>query len=429
MPAMLAAPVARTRLVVVAVLLAAQSLYFVHWCARPLTVVSDNIRYEEPGWLLARTGTLAMPYTAMPDDTVRGWVCGRHPDACRDGAYPTAAYPPGYSVLIAGLYVCFGRALLPIVIVQWLLLCGMFVVLEALAFRFLDGRGYWFTMAVAATYPFLARQASMIMSDHLHAALLMYALGALLLMRPGWARGLVFGALLAAATLVRPYSIVVIPVLYLWPAVRRSLSASRAEWLLSASACLVPMVAWALRNAYWFGRFIPLTTTGLGPGMYTLVLEWKLGHAYDATKSVELERLLTQYGDPTIYAPNRRLMSEAATWLRGHPLALAALLAAHLPKVWISLGAEGQGLSRAAPLIFVYLGGLLLLGIVGMWLMRRQRYWYVLVGTIVPYWLFVAAQTMEARRTLPLRLPMLLLAGGAVSTLVARWRARSDAAA
>jgi hypothetical protein len=82
----------------------------------------------------------------------------------------------------------------------------------------------------------------------------------------------------------------------------------------------------------------------------------------------------------------------------------------HIPKVWISLGQAGEPLSPAAIVLVAYLGGLLVLGLAGAWMVRRDRRWWAMMLTIVLYWVFLIIAP-EARRTLPLRLPMLLLAG------------------
>lgn len=402
----------RNRALALALLCATQTIFFAHFRDRPITVLSDNARYEEAGFQLATHGRLLLPFPLMPDAVVRDWVCARHPDACVGDYYPTAAYPPGYSVFIAALYSVFGRSLAAIVITQYLLLLLLFVLFEKVAHRLLAPAGYWFAVAVAASYPFLARQASAIMSDHLHAVVLFAALSSFVLLRPAWWRGAIFGALFAAATLIRPYSIVCLPFIFLWPDLWRGQKADRREWMVAAAVGALPFIAWTLRNAYWFGHFIPLTTTGLGAPLFIFMMEWKVGGVYSAAQSATVEHALMKYGDPFTHGPNQLLIAEAGAWLHGHIPQALLLCLIHLPKVWISLGSEGQGVSRAALVIVPYLGALWILGVAGMWLTRRDRRFHLLLAIIVPYWMFVLPW-FEARRTLPLRLPMLLL--GAVA--------------
>jgi hypothetical protein len=417
----------RDRALALALLCVSQTFFFVHFRDPVPRVVTDNARYEEAAWQLVTKGRMLLPYSLMPDETVRGWVCARHPDSCVDGLYPTAAYPPGYSLFIAAIYRAAGRSLAAIVMAQYLLLLLLFVLFERVAHRLLAPPGYWFVIAVAATYPFIARQASMIMSDQLHVVLLFAAPAALLLLRPSPWRGALFGALFTGATLVRPYSLVCLPVIFLWPGLWRGLKATRADWLAAAGVGAAPFVVWAARNFYWFGKFIPLTTTGLGASLYVLMMEWQKGTVYGSAQSLAVQEGLNRYGDPTAWGPNHLLAVDANAWLAHHLPQALLLLAMHVPKVWISLGTEGQGVSRAALLFVPYLGGLLVLGVWGMWLVRRDRRWLVLVAVILPYWAFVLPW-FEARRTLPLRLPMLLFAGVAFEWLYRRaqaWRARS----
>src|SRR5262249_9216009 len=152
----------------------------------------------------------------------------------------------------------------------WLL----FVLFERVAARWLDLRGYLFAMGVAIIYPFIARGATMIMSDHLHAVLWFAALAAFMMLRPGPARGLAFGGLMGFATLTRPYSMLVFPALWIWPSVRRSMQLKRREWLAGAFAFALPFTIWTARNYYWFGRFLPFTTSGVGCWLYQTTLEW-----------------------------------------------------------------------------------------------------------------------------------------------------------
>src|SRR4051794_39798700 len=104
----------RRRNLALAALLLIQAAYFFVFLPRPLQVAPwDNLRYEVPGWRLAQGRGLSMPFELAPDPTVREWVCSRHPRACdsADRSYPTALYPPGYSIFVAGVYSVAGRSL------------------------------------------------------------------------------------------------------------------------------------------------------------------------------------------------------------------------------------------------------------------------------------------------------------------------------
>jgi hypothetical protein len=429
---MVACPSRGRRAVALAAVLLAQTAFFLVLLKRPVAFDADNNRYEIAGLNLARGRGLSTPLAMTHDREVYDWVCSRHPDACApDGTHPTALYPPGFSILVGAVYFVFGQSPAVVAGLQLVLLLVMFVLFEALAARFLDGVGYWFALAVAATYPFLARQATLLGSDHLHVVLLFASLASLALLRPGIVRGIAFGGLMAATTLARPYSLLVFPVLWLWPSVRRAAGASRREWLVVAAAFALPFVVWTARNYHWYGRFMPLTSGGPGVLLMHSTMEWEASRYLAADNPrfySQLEESIGGY-DHTSHEGDRRLMAEAKRRIVEHPGRFALIVLSHVPKVWISLGTQ-NGFSRAWPLLVVYLGGLWLLGVYGGWILRSDERWHLFILTIASYWLFLLYTPGEARRTLPLRLPMLLVAGVAVSHAVEAWRrSRSPAAA
>jgi 4-amino-4-deoxy-L-arabinose transferase-like glycosyltransferase len=413
----------RLRRIALVIVLATQSVMFAALLHRPLAVESDNSRYEEAAWNLARGQHLSLPYRLAADDDVHDWVCSRHPDACHDGIYPVAMYPPGYSFFVAAIYRVCGRSLFAVIIVQWLLLMVTFLLFEAIAARKLGREGYLFAMAVAAVYPFLAYQAARIMSDHLGVVLTLATLATHVLMRPGWRRGLSFGALGAAATLTRPYSLLVFPVLFAWPSIWRAVNARRTERLIAVVAFVLPLAMWTARNAYWFGRFIPMTTNGVGLTLLHTTLEFDQG-LYEGSEARYYADVVARYGnDGMSHHSSQVIMHDAIEKVRARPGKMVERILVHVPKLWVSLGSS-DGKSRAWPLLLLSLGTLWLLGIAGMIHTRGDASWHLFTLTILLYWLFLLPLPGEARRTLPLRLPHLLLA----ATVVGDWFARRRAA-
>jgi hypothetical protein len=404
------------------VALVAQIVMFLIFLPRPVRVEGDNGRYETAGYNLASGAGLSLPYELQPDDDVKRWACSRNPPACENGDIPTAMYPPGYQLYVAAIYDVVGRRLTAIAFSQLVLLLGMVWAFERLAAAFLGRAGYLFAMAIAISYPFLAHQAGTIMSDMLHAALVLFGLAVLALGSPGVARSFGGGLLLGAATLTRPYSFVCLP--FVAYALGRKPHGEGEKWVAAVSAfaagALLPMALWASRNAVVFGRFIPFGTTGLGVSLYCNKLAWTIGSPYDAGNSsaiyAELSRMAG--GDPYTWHANRVLTAAAFEWMREHPWNFLASLPLRVVRVWVSLGTAGAGISRAWPLLVVYLGGLLGLGVAGMWVGRRRREIVLMALFILPYWAFLLHVPAEARRTLALRLPMLLCAGVAVDAWV-----------
>jgi hypothetical protein len=420
----------RARRLALVLVLITQSLMFGFFARRGPEILADNVRYEEGGWSLASGRGIALPYAMSPDRDVRSWVCDRHPDACADGYYPSALYPAGYQVFIGVLYKLTGRSLWAILLAQLVMLWGLFACFEALAARSLPKVGYWFAIGIAATYPFLARQATQIMSDHLHAFLLLAAITSLMVIESTWRRVLLFGFLFGAATFVRTYSIVIIPALFGWPILRRAFGASRRQWAVSAAICILPFVLWASRNAYWYGRFVPFSTAGLGASLYLNKLDAEIGESYGEVEANAIYKALSRDGeDFTNYAVDRALSREAIAWMTAHPGTVARQLVGRIPRLWISKGEMRHGISPAYPLFILYLGGLMVLGVLGMWLKRHDHRWRAVTLIVVLYWGFLLHTPAEARRTLPLRLPMLVFAGFAVDDGLRRWRERRKLAA
>jgi len=412
----------RTRWIALALVLCAQTLLFAVMIKRPLVVEGDNDRYEQAGWNVASGRGYSLPltgYGATNDTEVYQWVCTRHPTACDpDTTHPTAIYMPGYSMLVAGVYALFGRSLLALGLTQLVLLWTLFALFEQLAAHFLGRAGYFFAMTAAGTYPFLARQATFVMSDHLHAVLWLAAFVAFMRMRPGAWRGVLFGGLMALATLCRPYSLFIFPVLWGLAATWKSIRLSRPEWLAGAMAFVVPFAVWTARNGYWYGRFLPLTTGGAGVQLYESTLDWDVDLSVPENGHAMFIETTKKYGDVVSRQANRRLMEDAMQRIRERPWRFAESLVIHVPRLWITMSTRFWFFS------VLYLGGLLALGLAGAWAVRRDSRFYPLLIAIAVNWLFLLPFPGEARRTLPLRLPMLILAGVFVGPLLERLLSR-----
>lgn len=420
------APRVRTALLVSVLL--AQTVFFFLFLEKPLQVVADNTRYETAGFNVATGRGLSLPYSNFADPDLRSSACSRHPTWCSGDLYPTASYPPGYQCFIAAVYSVAGRSLAALVAAQFALLVALFLLFDRVSFKLLPPPGYVFVMVAAATYPFLARQAGWVMSDHLHAVLLFAAIWAATCMKPGTQRGVAVGLLLAFATLTRPYSLIPVALLLAVPASRRGLGMEPREALVTAVAFLVPFGVWVVRNAVVFGKFIPVTATGLGVGLYMNKLEWTIGSALDGNNAElifeETRRIAGKDTDILTVRAGKALQKAAVEWMMDHPWLVLAKLPSRVVRVWVSMGFQGRGASAIAPLFIVYLGGLWVLGVAGLWRRARRGPWTAVAVLIISYWAFLLLSPAEARRTLPLRLPLLLFAGAAVADLVKWLRAR-----
>lgn len=419
----------RLRFGLLGLALLAQAVMFLVLMPRPPLVENDNTRYETAGAMLAAGRGLVLPFADLGDPDLREWACSRHPERCDGEYYPSASYPPGYQFFIGALYTVTGRSLAWLMAAHFVLLMLMVVFVEDLSRRLLPRDGHIFVMLVVCVYPFIARQAGRVMSDHLHAALLLAGVWALVVLKPGVRRGVLAGLLLSAATLTRPYSLVCFGA-FLLPSVRARLRLSMGEFLAVGGAAAVLFGAWATRNAVTFGKFIPLTASGLGAALYLNKLEWTVGSSLDGDNArvilAELQRVAG--GDFNTWGGNKALQKEAIGWMLENPGRVVLALIPRLPRVWVSMGFQGGGISKAALLIVPYLGGLLVLGLVGMWRRRKaDGPWTFMSLVVLSYWAFLMHTPAEARRSLPLRWILLLFAGAAVSDALSWWRARKMA--
>jgi len=159
---------------------------------------------------------------------------------------PWVHYPVGYSALLGGIYRLFGASLLAAPLLNVVL--G--VLLTALTFwiarRGLDATRARIAGGLVALHPGLIAQSALVMTELLAAALLavlgLVAVSSLEHRR----RAALFGLALGAAALVRPSSLLVLPLLVLArpEGFRRAVSGT----VLAGAVALLVIAPWTLRN-------------------------------------------------------------------------------------------------------------------------------------------------------------------------------------
>ena len=85
-----------------------------------------------------------------------------------------------------------------------------------------------------------------------------------------------------------------------------------AEAIIAGAAFCLPFGLWTTRNALVFGRFIPLSTSGIGVSLYLNKLEWTIGSPLDGEKSKLMSQEMQQVAGADILsvAGNRALRRE-----------------------------------------------------------------------------------------------------------------------
>jgi 4-amino-4-deoxy-L-arabinose transferase-like glycosyltransferase len=142
--------------------------------------------------------------------------------------------------------------------VGWALGALTAVLVALVARRLWDWRAGLLAGAIAAVWPALVANDSVGMSESLYGALIAATLLLALRLRerPGWGRATALGAVLAAATLTREETLLLVVLLVPWIARR----ARPRDAALVAAVVVLLCAPWAIRNSVLFDRPVLLTT-------------------------------------------------------------------------------------------------------------------------------------------------------------------------
>ena len=323
---------------------------------------------------------------------------------------------PGYPTLIAAVYRVFGENLLALRLVEAVLGTITVGLLGLLGAR-LFGRGAGLATAIlTALHPVLAFMPSTQFTENTLVLVIALALGAAFTaVRSGrltwWAA---MGAILGAATLIRPNAIVLFPGLALGLAgmLIRDRRAWRVPVLVAAAALVLALVPWIVRNHQVYGRWFFITTGGgrqlwMGNNPVTDCAPWK--HTVpDSAMQAELDRL------PDEFARDRYLYGKAVEFMRQSPARAAQLYLVKLrnmyalypepfSRIHVDLRSRwAQGLASA----IVFVGALLALG---RW--RAEPALWPLAAGIVSFTLPNAVVLTGMRYRLAIEPCLLLMAG------------------
>ena len=191
---------------------------------------------------------------------------------------PTAYYPAGYPAALAAVYYLVGHTPIPDNLVLATGFFQVFLSVATVALVYYLGRRL-FTPTVGllaalwmALFPNLIFHTAAFLTETLFIFLVLAALAVLFSFRwqeerPGWARLLVFGVLLGLSALVRPISLLLLPLLPIawliagfgW---QRALGYSGAVLVVTA-AVIAP---WTIRNAVRMDAFV-IISTNLGDNL------------------------------------------------------------------------------------------------------------------------------------------------------------------
>jgi len=173
---------------------------------------------------------------------------------------PWAHYPVGYSALLAVFYKIFGASPLVGPILNAVLGALLVGLVHRVARYVVSGNRARVAAGIAALHPGLIAYSALVMTEILAATLLLGALAIALRFQHGWRGTLGAGALLGLGALVRPVSLLAVPLLFLlypgpWPrGLQRTLGA------LGIALCVI--APWSLRNCARMDGCALISTNG-----------------------------------------------------------------------------------------------------------------------------------------------------------------------
>jgi hypothetical protein len=166
---------------------------------------------------------------------------------------PTAHYPVGFPAFLGAGYRLLGDTVGVAFVLQALLGAGLVVVVHAIVRRAADDRAAFRAALVAAFHPGLVLQAPLVMAEPLAALLYAALVLCMMHMHAGFAIAALAGAFGGFATLVRPQTVIVLPLLLAAVVVTEARRAEARVWVarvvVIAAAFVAVVAPWSMRNA------------------------------------------------------------------------------------------------------------------------------------------------------------------------------------
>jgi 4-amino-4-deoxy-L-arabinose transferase-like glycosyltransferase len=333
---------------------------------------------------------------------------------------------PLYPGLCAAVYALTGHSYAALGAVQAVLGALLVWLVFACGRRLATDRAALLAAGLAAIHPGLIAYATKFHPFALDSLLLLLVLWTCLAFAPAWPwrSAVVVGAALGLCVLSRATVLVASPVIgwWLWTHAERSRPAVLALVMGVAALVIAP---WVARNAAVHHRFV-LTRSGtalvfwLGnnPHAFSGSAATPAGEPlYELVPADERERLrhLGELGQQDLF------MTEAATFVRAHPLAFLHRWVLKLGYFWWQSPQAGRLypalLFRAYQFFYVAMMALVLMGAV---VERRRREIWLVLGICLSIALVQSAYYVEGRHRLAIEPLLLLLAGPGLAWLLSR---------
>lgn len=380
----------------------------------------DNPLYEIPAWNLAAGNGLSFARDEFDDPFLTDLHHAAHPEKVDSRFVPATTLPVGYSLFLAAIYSVFGRNEFAAVSANGFLLIAAIVAMYFLVRRvFGESREALIAMALVAVFPFWAFWAALILSDTLHFTLLTFFALIFFVEKPSARRVVLAGLVLGLAAVVRPYALLLPFALFAGGWWFRNQTFDWRKTAIVLVLCWSVIGVWAARNYYQFGQPM-LTSMGLGYGVW--ISTYKEIFTDDLNELELTKQLPADIKDYHLNADNKRILNIAIERIKQNPARHVLVTITNIPRLWISLGGGNFPFAGKVGLI-IYLGGMLILTVAGLFFARKARNPVIVGATVIVlyYTLFFVPLGVEGRFVIPARFFSFLLIAIAVSQLLKRF--------
>jgi hypothetical protein len=342
----------------------------------------------------------------------------------------TAYWPVGTSAAYALIYKIFGFSYIPIVIFNIILGVGIVWLSYSIAHRYINKTVATFTALLVACWPILIQFTTILASELIFNFLILaaiYVWGSQNI--PAILRAVIWGALICAATYVRPTAL---PIILLLPCLdwltRRRFSNAVISLIVASLTATILFTPWVIRNQQVFGEFVLVSANG-GVNLW-------MGNNPNSTGGYTPlpEKDATNKDFANEAARDRYFKQEAIHFILHNPLSYLKLA---IKRTLITYKAETIGVvwngaldKLSKPILIVlklfsslYWWLMLAIGFLGLyWIIRDKKLSILHVLTVIPafFFIFPILTVGQDRYHLPINPFLAMYAGYAIQQFMLR---------
>ena len=177
---------------------------------------------------------------------------------------PTAQWPPGYSLILAGIYKGFGHSIPLVKLVNVFAGAATCLLLYLLAKRVFSAAVGLTAALIFALFPSQVFASTLVMTETLTAfltALLLYLVLRLTLTSISWRRAALIGAAIGVASMIRGETVLLaLPLIAVWAVAYRSWRTGLRYGAIALAATALVIMPWVVRNWLVLGYPVVIST-------------------------------------------------------------------------------------------------------------------------------------------------------------------------